>query len=145
MRRSTKSVYYLIKNIMNIIKKLIPVGIATFIVLVAAGTLLTSADEAENGKPPHPRFNAELHAQIEEAMEAGDYDAWEALIEGNKFGSKILEYITAENFDRFVEMKNHYKAAKEIHVELGLPSHPGKGMKHKFRGMKKGWTSKGDN
>lgn len=129
---------------MNFIKKLIPVGIATFIVLVAAGSIVTSADEAENNQPPHPRFNVELHTQIEEAMETGDFDAWRILIEDSKFGSRILEYITADNFDQFAEMHNHMKVAKEIREELGLPSHPGKGVRHQFKGKKMGWTSKGD-
>lgn len=51
------------------------------------------------------------------ALEAGDYNAWQAAVgENNPFQDKI----TAENFDKFTEAHNLKMEAKSIMTELGI-------------------------
>jgi len=66
---------------------------------------------------------------VEQALEAGDYDAWKAAIEGFERTPKIMENITEENFDVFVELykarqEGDFETAKELAEELGIGNGP---------------------
>lgn len=61
---------------------------------------------------------AAQYEQMQAAMDAGDYDAWRALVPEN---SPLGDVITAENFDRFIEMHQLMNEAHDIAEELGLP------------------------
>lgn len=110
---------------MNIIKRILPIGLATLLILVTAGVIFTSADEGDS-EPKGPRFNTERRAAVQAALEDGDYDAWVAAKGQDDRDPKVLELINADNFARFVEMHNLMKEGKKeeaqvIADELGLP------------------------
>ncbi len=99
---------------MNIIKRLLPVCLATFIILVSAAVVFTSADEPDSSKLQH-------RETVQSALESGDYSAWAAAISEGDREPKILEYINVDNFGQFVEMHNLRQRANAIAEELGLP------------------------
>ncbi len=74
------------------------------------------------------------HADMESAIEAGDYEAWREAVDKFQPVPRIAELIDADNFDRFVEMHDamesgDVEAAKQIREELGLgPGNGGKGF-----------------
>ncbi len=110
---------------MNIIKRVLPVSLATFIVLVSAAVLFTSADEPNVSK-------SQRHEAVQSALESGDYNAWVATISEGDHEPKILEYINVDNFGQFVEMHQLRQRADEIAEEIGLPK------KNKRHGYHKG-------
>ena len=66
---------------------------------------------------------AEMQAnydKIQAAITAGDYNAWKALMPTD---SPLLKLITADNFNKFVQMHTLMDQAKAIGDELGLPGH----------------------
>jgi hypothetical protein len=80
-----------------------------------------------------PNYDLEVHEQLEQAMQKGDYDAWMQIREDNNLPTKgrMFQVINAENFDLYVEMHNAMLSgdtakADEIRQELGL----GQGMRN---------------
>jgi hypothetical protein len=78
-----------------------------------------------------PNYDADVQAQMEAAIESGDYDAWIALREENNLpmNGKIFQVINADNFDKYTALHNamedgDYETANTIRTELGL----GQGM-----------------
>ena len=72
-----------------------------------------------------PDYSDERHELMEAAFETGDYDAWFELMSESGRNPRVLEMVTPENFDRFVEAhelgQNGYSdEAAEIRAELGL-------------------------
>ena len=67
----------------------------------------------------------ENRAEVEAAIDAGDYEAWLSAIEGKSMGKKHSEVITKDNFDTFVEMHNarkseDFETAKALAEKLGF-------------------------
>ena len=124
--------HFLFLNIrkMKSIKRILSVGLATLVILLAIA-VGTSADDTEEG-PKGPKFNPEHRQAVMEAVKQCDYDAWYELLTKDDREPKILEYINADNFDRFCEMHEHLAEARVIAEELGLPKHK-KMMKGKFK------------
>lgn len=78
-----------------------------------------------------PNFDEEVHAQLDAALAAGDYDLWVSIRHENNLPmkGKIFSVITAENFDMYVQLHNANRAGdvesvNEIRSALGL----GQGM-----------------
>jgi hypothetical protein len=78
-----------------------------------------------------PNYDADVHEQLEAAIESGDYDAWIAIRQENNLpmNGKIFQVINADNFDKYTELHNamqsgDYDTANAIRTELGL----GQGM-----------------
>lgn len=74
-----------------------------------------------------PNYNAEIHEQLEEAIESGDYNAWINIRKENNLpmNGRIFQVINAENFDKYRELHNamesgDYETANRIRTELGL-------------------------
>ena len=77
------------------------------------------------------KFNEEHRAQMDELLQPGNYQAWKTAVESlvqdkQNITSPKLDFVTEENFDRFVEMHNlmksgDFEGAKVIADELGLP------------------------
>jgi hypothetical protein len=120
--------------------------LAIFVISVAS----LGAALAYRGNPDvkGPNYDAEVHEQLEAAIEAGDYDAWVQIREDNNLPmrGRMFQVINAENFDQYVELHNANVAgdtakADAIKAELGL----GQGMqKHgnmQGKGMHKGTNS----
>ena len=85
-----------------------------------------------------PRCNPEHREAMQEALENRDYTAWSTLMEESGRKKRILEVVTADNFDTFVDMHEAMKSgdrerAQELREELGL-----KGHKHRMGGRRGG-------
>lgn len=57
-----------------------------------------------------PNYTSDFEAQITEVLTNKDYDGWKDLIENKVGDKKIVEIITKDNFDKFVEA---WKLARE--------------------------------
>ena len=117
-------------------KKLkIALPIAALALLITVGTVYAYQGDTEGTRPNFdPEKKAEMQQQkeaVHQAIEDGNYQAWAELVEGRP----IAEVINEDNFDRFVEMHQLKKQAKEIVEELGLEKMGKKGrMLHKGAG-----------
>jgi hypothetical protein len=108
-----------------------------FVVSVAALIGLVSAyrgDPAVQG----PNYDAEVHEQLEAAIEAGDYAAWLQIRQDNNLPNKgrMFQVINEDNFDRYAELHVANLAgdtakADAIRAELGL----GQGMMKRGTGQ----------
>lgn len=100
---------------------------------VVAGIAYAQGWGADEGPPCPWGCRLENREAIREAIENNDYNAW---LEAVGEDSKIAEFITEENFSRFVEMhklmeegREKFAEAREIGEELGLP----------LKGRRVGW------
>jgi len=93
-------------------------------------SVIASANEATEPEAGEKQQHME---EVKAAVESGDYNAFAEVAP-----EKMLEYINADNFGRFVEMHNHLDSAKEIADELGLPKMKMqmKGKMHQNKGGK---------
>lgn len=96
---------------------------------IAASSYASDLDNGSNGLNIFG-FKSENNQAIVDAIENNDYEAWKELIGDKGIGQEI----TAENFDRFVEMHDLIQSgdaegAEAIREELGLkmPRKEGKG------------------
>ena len=115
---------------------------------------------ADNPNPPPFAEQREemqkMHEEMKAAIEAGDYEAWKAIVSELPNGADLLEKINEDNFAKLVEAHKlmeearvKMEEAKAIMEELGMPGpqkHPpfGKGM---GRGLKNfgQWRSQQNN
>ena len=72
-----------------------------------------------------PNFSEERHEAMQEVLESGSYEDWYNLMIENDRHPRIVEVITEENFDEFVEARNaalegDLDALKEFRESLGL-------------------------
>ena len=77
----------------------------------------------------HMVENNQRHRDVLEALENEDFSAWKQAVESMP---KSTDYITEDNFSRYVEMhkmmmEGDADAAREIADELGIPMGPGNG------------------
>jgi hypothetical protein len=115
-----------VKKEVNDMNKKIVIGTSVLVILLISSIAFAQGFNQDN-QLKGPKVAPEIHEQIIEAMETGDYAAWlEAHeINGISVRPQIADLITEENFDRFVEMHTAKKdgdreLAKEIADELGL-------------------------
>ncbi|MFH0876328.1 MAG: hypothetical protein V1859_10405 [archaeon] len=101
-----------------------------------------------NQNTVRPNYNADVHEQLEAAIEAGDYDAWIQIRQNNNLPTKgrIFQVVNADNFDLYMQLHNAVEAgdtetANEIRAELGL----GQCMMNKGSNNGKGMQGKGSN
>ncbi|MGV8168452.1 MAG: hypothetical protein ACP5N3_00180, partial [Candidatus Nanoarchaeia archaeon] len=112
-------------------KNKITIGIfALLVVSVLAFAGLTYAFRGDS-TVQGPNYDADVHEQLESAMEAGDYDAWIQIRKENNLPmrGRMFQVINEDNFDRYVAMHEaneagDYETAAAIRAELGL----GQGM-----------------
>jgi hypothetical protein len=76
----------------------------------------------------------EQYAEVQKAIEGGDYEAWKALVSSttNPRHTRLLSVITKDNFDTFTAMHAAIKAGdyakvEELRTTLGLPVRSGRG------------------
>ncbi len=68
-----------------------------------------------------PNFSEERHEAMQEAFDNLNYQDWYDLMTENERHPRIVDVITAENFDEFVEARNDGPdALKEFRNSLGL-------------------------
>lgn len=99
---------------------LMGMGLAAAVGASAAGRGV-GYDAVERGN-----CDASQHEAVEQVLEAGDYDAWVALMEGH---GRITDVVTEDNFDVFIEMHEAMEdglveKAQELREDLGLGMHP---------------------
>jgi len=104
-------------------KQLLGLGVAGA-VLASAGYLATSQVSAHpgTGQGYRAHYSPERHAQMEQVIENQNYEEWLELV-GDR---PITEYVTEENFSRFLEMmalrhEGNFEEADAIRAELGMP------------------------
>lgn len=78
-----------------------------------------------------PNYDADIHEQLEAAIESGDYDAWIAIRQENNLpmNGRLFQVINKDNFDKYKQLYNAMQSgdidtANAIRAELGL----GQGM-----------------
>lgn len=96
-----------------------------FLVNTNAQTVDGANDGSQDGRPHYRR--RQKNKDVVEALKSGDYETWAEAVAETPRGEYMLERITADNFDSFVEMIELYRAddteaADAIAVELGLPT-----------------------
>ena len=104
-------------------KNKILLGVLALFVLsiFSLGTIAYRGDPDIQG----PNYNADVHEQLETALEAGDYDLWVSIREENDLPTRgrIFQVINEDNFDLFVELHEAHEAgdidtANEIKAQL---------------------------
>jgi hypothetical protein len=122
-------------------KKKILIGSSVLVVLLVAGMAFASGID-QDSQSTGPRVAPEIHEQIVEALETGDYALWLQVHEDNDLPVRpeIAEVINEENFDSFAELHEAMRSgdretAKAIADELGLEKPLRKGLR---RGMREG-------
>jgi hypothetical protein len=85
-----------------------------------------------------PNYNADVHAQMETALENNDYDAWVKIRQDNNLPmtGRMFKVINKDNFAKFAQMhvaneNGDYETANAIRSELGL----GQGMMNRGSGQ----------
>lgn len=106
-------------------------GITAFASVASASTEFSEKGEMKgfHGKHVEERsFDGEHFEAMKEAIDNYDYDAWYELAIEHPKGEKLVELITPDNFDLFVEMiqakmDGDRETAREIREGLGLKMH----------------------
>ncbi len=118
--------------------------LSLFALLVIGLVLASSVVNAYRGTfNEGPYYNEEIHAELQEAIENGDYNTWITIREENNLPMKgrIFEVINEDNFSLFTELHEAVLAGdettiNEIKEELGLGTgmqkRQGQGMRHGF-------------
>ena len=80
-----------------------------------------------------PNYSDERHSSMTSAFEANDYYAWKSLMMESGRSPKVLDLVTEDNFDLFVEARDaalsgDFEKSAELRAELGLgQGHKGMG------------------
>lgn len=124
------------KNEKNSTNKMLAVFAAVFVIGVISmiGAYAYKGDPSVQG----PNYDADVHEQLEAAIDAGDYEAWIKIRQDNNLpmNGRMFQVINKDNFQMFVDMHDANLAgdtakANEIRSSLGL----GQGMmKGKMQG-----------
>ena len=72
-----------------------------------------------------PDCNEEKHELMEEAFETLDYNAWSGLMAENGRHSRVMDVVTEDNFETFVQaheegVNGNHETASVLRAELGL-------------------------
>ncbi len=99
--------------------------------LILAIALATGIAFAQGTTPSQTEIDAH-RARIDAAIAARDYNAWKAEHEAWNPGDQRLANITADNFDKFAQMREARKSgdlttAAQLRSELGIANGKGKG------------------
>ena len=105
----------------------------TWVVVLALMVLSVTAVTAYRGDYTEhgPDYTAERHDLMEQAFESNDYDAWNAMMLENGRTPRVVDVVTAENFETFVAAheaaeNGNFEEAARLRTELGLGN--GQGM-----------------
>lgn len=108
-------------------------GIIFLFVALAVGMVFSTAlvsafrgDYAVKG----PNYDEERHIAMENAFDTLDYDAWYALMTEDGRHPRVVDIVTEDNFQTFVEAHEamedgDYETATTLRAELGLNSGQG--------------------
>ena len=123
--------------------KILMALMAVFVIsLMSLGVIAYRGDPNVQG----PNYNADVHEQLEAALENGDYELWLSIREDNNLPTrgKIFSMIDEDNFDLFVNLHEANEvgdvdAANAIRAELGL----GQGMMRRGNSNGRGMQGQG--
>ena len=126
--------------------------------VLAVSLIAVSMVFAYQGNPnvQGPNHSEDRHTAMQDAFDTLDYDSWVTLMTEDGRQSKIVDVITAENFDEFVEARNaalngdlgplkELKASLDLGLgqmkhgdgeALGNNKGQGKGQKNFYKGSK---------
>ncbi len=98
--------------------------LALMVVGLVATTGLVSAYRGDYSVKG-PDCNEERHEAMENAFESLDYDAWYQLMTENGRHPRVVDVVTEDNFETFVQAheageNGDYETAAELRAELGL-------------------------
>lgn len=103
--------------------------IGIFATLFVIGVISLVAVFAYKGDPDAqgPNYDADVHGQLEAAIEAGDYDAWIKIRQDNNLPmyGRMFQVINKDNFDLYRQMhlameEGDTQTADDLRAELGL-------------------------
>ncbi len=101
------------------------VGILTALVITSA--VIALPWRAQNNDAAQTRMQGSEHrAEVEAAIEAGDYEAWVSAMGDCPRSQEMTKAITSENFPTFIKMHEALQngdltSAQTLREELGLP------------------------
>ena len=101
-------------------------AVAAILGMGFAAAMSASADTNPGYGAERGQCDSEQHEAVEEALDAGDYDAWVELMDGR---GRVTSVVTEDNFDTFVEMHEamedgYIEVAQELREDLGLGLKP---------------------
>ena len=116
-------------------KKLLSILLLSLVTI--GGVFAYSGYNADN-KELNPNYSEERCEAMQNAFENLDYEAWKEIMEQNPRKGKVLDVITEENFDIFVQAREARLAgddetAKELMASLGLNQGEGPKNGHGFK------------
>lgn len=120
-------------------------GLLSLTVIALLGVSFVAAYQGDYSTKG-PNYSDDRHEAMTLAFENVDYDAWVALMSESGRHPRVLDIVTADNFDKFVEAheagrSGNFDRAAELKAELGLGNgvgpRDGTGFKGEH-GMKKG-------
>lgn len=99
---------------------IISFGLMALTLLISNSVFAYQGDPAIQG----PNYSEERHNSMVEAFKNKDYEAWKDIM-SERGRSRVVEVITEENFETFVQMHNlmiegDTEKAQELRQELGL-------------------------
>lgn len=110
-------------------KKTITMWVVALALMVLTVTTVSAyrGDYTQKG----PDYTAERHELMEQAFESNDYDAWNAMMLENGRHPRVVDVVTPENFEIFVQAHEaaedgNFEEAARLRAELGLGN--GQGM-----------------
>lgn len=104
--------------------KKIYVGIFAVFAIALLGAGLVAAYHG-NPEVQGPEYSDERHEEMEQAFDTLDYDAWVILMEESGRHPKVLDMVSEDNFEVFVEVHDamedgNMELAHQLRAELGL-------------------------
>lgn len=96
------------------------VGVFALVLVVSAATL-SSAHPWDGG----PNYDANVHEQLVEAMESGDFEAWRSIREENglPMRGRMMSVMDEDSFEHFVQMREanvdgDYERAAQLREQM---------------------------
>lgn len=107
--------------------------------------MLESREQRYEGMAEKRAAMQEANEKIQQALEAGDHDAWVEAVSTSGRNSRMAETITEENFETYVKLhearqNQEWETVKQLSEELGLENLEGRkgfkrGMFRHFKGQ----------
>ncbi len=112
----------------NKVIKMKKLTIFSLMAIMAVGLVMTTGlasayrgDYSVNG----PEYSEERHTAMKQSFDTLDYDTWYELMTENGRHPRVLDIVTEDNFDIFVQahdagINGDYETAAELRAQLGL-------------------------
>jgi len=120
-------------------KSVIVAALMLALTMTAINVSANTSNTQQSGSPETQQHQQmkDYQTQLDAAIESGSYEAFKTAVTNLPMGKYLLEKITADNFDKFVEAHNYQKQANDlmeksrtIMDEIGFNHAPGAFMHH---------------